>query len=200
MRSSYDAQVAGPISEVWASVSDIDSLLAMLPGATLSRDGDAVSGSLKCKLGATQITYRLSARAEVGEEKFHTAVVAVTGKEARGDGTVAATLTVALRDEGATTRVEVSGDIEATGRAESADETAWARVIETLVAAVMPPPLVEPAAPPPPPTRPPLTVAPPVTPAGPASRGRMILGAVGIVLIVAVRRALHRRGGRHVGQ
>jgi carbon monoxide dehydrogenase subunit G len=207
MRSSFDAQVAGPIASVWASVSDVDALLAALPGATLSRDGDAVSGSLKCKLGSTQITYRLSARAEVGEAKFHTAVIAVTGKEARGDGTVAATLTVALRDEGPTTRVEVSGEIEATGRAESADEGAWARVLETLVTAVMPPPETPAAAEPtPPPPRPPLTVAPPIDAASPGyasagdARVRMILGAVGIVLVVLARRALHTRGGRHVGQ
>jgi carbon monoxide dehydrogenase subunit G len=203
MRSSYDAPVAGPIGQVWASISDVDALLLSIPGAILSREGDAASGSLKCKLGSTQITYRLSARAEVGEPKFHTAVIAVTGKEARGDGTVAATLTVALRDEGATTRVEVSAEIEATGRAESADEATWDRFIATLVTAVMPPPVEEVVAKPDSPPRPPLTVAPPIddsySPPS-AARVRMIAGAVGIVLVVLVRRALHTRGGQHAGQ
>ncbi|HEX3823172.1 MAG TPA: SRPBCC domain-containing protein [Mycobacteriales bacterium] len=203
MRSSHDAQVAGPIDQVWASISDVDALLVAIPGASLSRDGDAVSGSLKCKLGSTQITYRLSARAEVGEPKFHTAVIAVTGKEARGDGTVAATLTVALRDEGATTKVEVSAEIEATGRAESADDAAWDRVISTLITAVMPPPGAEVVAEAESPARPPLTVAPPIDDSyrpPSAARIRMIAGAVGIVLVVLVRRAIHTRGGQHAGQ
>jgi uncharacterized protein len=196
MRSSYDAQVAEPVGTVWASLTDVDSVLAALPGSVLSRDGDTVSGSVKCKLGSSQVTYRVRVRAEVGEAMFHTAVIAVTGKEARGSGTIAATLTVALRDERDATRVEVSAEIEASGRAEAADEQAWARVLETLVTAVVAPPPLAPAQTP---SRPPLTVAPPPADVAPSyatasdPRSWMILGLVGIVLVVLARRLLTRR-------
>jgi uncharacterized protein len=196
MRSSYNAQIAEPVDRVWASLTDVDSVLAALPGAVLSRDGDAASGSVKCKLGLHQITYRVSVRAEVGEAKFHTAVIVVTGKEARGTGTIAATLTVALRDEGAATRVEVSGDIEAIGRGEAADEQAWAQVLEALLTAVIAPP---PIASPPPPSRPPLTVAP--LPDGRAPsyatasdvRSRVVAGLAAVALLLLLRKLLSRR-------
>jgi carbon monoxide dehydrogenase subunit G len=195
MRPSYDAGVAQPLEQVWASLADIDSVLAALPGAALARDGDAVSGSLRCKLGATQVTYRLSARAEMGETEFHTAVIAVTGKEARGAGTLVATLTVSLRAEGAETRVEVSGDVEATGRAESAGDQAWSRVLETLVNAVIPPPAPDPVAP----QRPSLAVAPPLfepVPSGDARSARqrqLRFGLAAVALLLLVRRWLRRR-------
>jgi uncharacterized protein len=202
MRCSYEVDVAERVERVWDSVADVDRVLAALPGATLSRDGDTVSGSLKCKLGANQITYRLSVRAEVGEAKFHTAVIAVTGKEARGGGTIAATLTFALRDEGAVTRVDVNGEIEVTGRAEAADDAAWARFLGGLVTAALPSPHAEPV----PPPRPALSVAEPPADAGRdnpavwARRGRIIIGAIGLVGIMFARRAFRRKGGRNAGE
>jgi carbon monoxide dehydrogenase subunit G len=198
MRSSYDTVVAGSLDTVWASLLDVDSVLAALPGAAFARDEAVVSGSLKCKLGAAQITYRLTARAEVAEPEFHTAVVVVTGKEARGGGALAATLTVALRAEGAQTRIEVTGDVEATGRGASADEAAWSRVLETLVNALIPPP----AAPPPPARpRPPLTVAPPLLePARPPSpradtQRRLLFGLAAVAGFLLLRRLRRRYRG-----
>lgn len=197
MRTSYDAAVSEPPDTVWASLTDIDSVLAALPGAALAREGGAVSGSLKCKLGASQVTYRISARAETGEAEFHNAVLAVTGKEARGSGTIAATLTVAVRTETGGSRVEVSGEIEATGRAEDADDKAWNRVIGLLVNALLPQPA---AAPPTPPTpRPPLAVAPqPIAPPVTRSpaRGPVGLGLAAIVILLLLRRLRRRRRGR----
>lgn len=162
MRVSYEVAVAPPVDAVWQSLTDIDSVLAALPWAALARAGDSVSGSLKCKLGATQVTYRLTARAEVGEPGFRTAMITVAGQEARGSGTVAAMLTIALRAEGADTRIEVTGDVEATGRGEGADEQAWQRVIKLLVNALVPPEAEAPVVPEPPPPRTPLAVAPPL--------------------------------------
>jgi uncharacterized protein len=205
MKPSYDVLVAAPLDPVWGSLTDVDSVLAALPGAALARDGDAVTGSLKCKLGNAQVTYRLTARAEIGEAEFHNAVIAVTGKEARGGGTLAASLTLALRSEGAATRVELSGDVEATGRGEAADQASWSKVLETLVNAVLPPPAAAPA-----PPRPSLTVAvsptvaqtvgqataeraSPTRPPPARTDRRMIAVALGIVMAMLVRRRRKRR-------
>jgi hypothetical protein len=162
VRVCYEVAVAPPVDVVWQSLTDIDSVLAALPWAALARNGDSVTGSLKCKLGAAQVTYRLTARAEVGEPGFRTAMITVAGQEARGSGTVAAVLTIALRADGADTRIEVTGDIEATGRGETADEQSWQRVIKLLVNALVPPVAEAPALPEPPPPRTPLAVAPPL--------------------------------------
>jgi MYXO-CTERM domain-containing protein len=168
MKCSFVASVAQPVDRIWSAFADVDRALAALPGTTLVRAGDAVSGTVKCTVGTAQITYRLSALAEIRETEPHTAVIAVTGKEARGPGTLAATLTLALRADGPSTTVEVSGDIQASGRGESADEQAWSRVIGRLVDSAMPTlaasaavaaPSLGPASP--------LSSAPPLSPAPP---------------------------------
>lgn len=223
MRSSYRTTVTDPVDVIWASLADVDRVLAALPGATLARAGDAVSGTVKCSVAAVQVTYRLSALAEVRDDEPHTAVVAVTGKEARGAGTLAATLTVALRENGAGTSVEVSGDIRATGRAEGADDATWSRVLGRLVDAAVavpattskpatsaaPAPSETAPAPPGPPAsaeaRPALSVAPPAGPSpddlgwfGLDRRVTVGLAAAGALLLLhRRRRRRRRRGGRH---
>jgi carbon monoxide dehydrogenase subunit G len=200
VRASYDTVVDRSIESVWASLTDVDSVLAALPGAALAREGDGVSGSLKCKFGSTQVTYRITARADVGQPEFRTALLAVTGKEARGGGTMTASITVNLRGGAPAngTRIEVAGDIEATGRGEKADEAGWQRVIESLVNALLPPAAPEPAPAAAIPPRPPLTVA-----AQPAER-RAGAGAgadaqrwAGLALIVVVVLVLLRRLRTH---
>lgn len=179
-------------------------MVAALPGATLARDGGVVAGSLKCSLGSNQITYRLSVRTEVADGERHRAVIVVTGKEARGSGTLTATLIVAGRTEGSRTRVDVSGDIEATGRGEGAEAAEWARVLGRLLGALLYNPVpvsdVTPvtaaaAAP-----RPALAVAPPAgdfMPAGPGRPGpppQLIFGLVVAGLLLLLRRwRKHRR-------
>jgi carbon monoxide dehydrogenase subunit G len=138
MRTSADVTVDRPAEAVWALVTDVDGVIATLPGATLSRDGDAVSGSLKCKLGTSQVTYRITVRAAVGQPEFHSAVLTVTGKESRGSGTIEATVTVALRAEPPATRIEAAGDVQATGRGATAGEAEWAAVIRSLLASIAP--------------------------------------------------------------
>ena len=100
MRCSYGMSFAEPPDTIWASLADVDGFLAARPGVTLVHDGDAVAGSLKCTLGSAQITYRLSAGVTVDAADPHTAVLVVTGREARGSGTLGATLTAAVRPEG----------------------------------------------------------------------------------------------------
>jgi carbon monoxide dehydrogenase subunit G len=197
MPTWYDAEVEKSADDVWSSLTDVDGVLAALPGAALAREGDAATGSLKCKLGGTQITYRISARAEIGEASFRTAVLVVTGKEARGGGTLEANLTVAVRDE-SSTRLEVSGAISATGRGENADDRAWRRLVGQLVNAVIPPAATpaKPAASPPP--RPPLAVAPP-PPLAPAKRPvptqPIAYGLVAVVVLLLLRRLRRKRHG-----
>lgn len=200
MRVSHDVVVAAAPDAVWRSLTDVDSVLAALPSAALARDGEVAGGSLKCRLGATQVTYRLSARAETGEPGFHTAVLTVAGKEARGSGTIAATLTVAARAAGEDTRIEVTGDIEATGRGAGADADVWQRVLKTLLDALVPPVVAAPAAAPPPrQPRQPLTVVPPPMPPG-ANEQRsttwLPVAGVLLVLLLLVRRRRSRAADR----
>jgi carbon monoxide dehydrogenase subunit G len=204
MKSFHVVDVAAPIDTVWESLLDVDRVLAALPDAVLARDGEAVTGSVKCKLGGAQVTYRLSVRADIGETGRHTVVMAVTGKEARGDGTLAASLTLALDSESsdAVTRCQLTGNVEATGRGEAADTEAWSKLLGSLVDAVLPEPPAAPAAAPAPVAaaertspRPSLAVAPPLAerPSAGNPDRRMIAGVVGIVLAMLVRWRRKRR-------
>lgn len=122
---------------MWAALSDLDRVLAAAPGATLTRDGDGVAGSVKCPVGAAQITYRITVTSGTADAGPRAAVLSVSGREARGSGTLQATLTIAVAAADASTSVEVDGDIDASGRGASADEADWSRVLGRLLDGVL---------------------------------------------------------------
>jgi carbon monoxide dehydrogenase subunit G len=201
MKCSYRASVAEPPEQVWATFSDLDGLLAALPGATLARDGTRVGGSLKCSLGSAQITYRIDARAGAVDAKGHEAALEISGKEARGTGTITGSLLIAVYPEGSGAQVGISGEIEATGRGAAADGEAWSRVLSRLVDAALPGSTATPlsVSPPRPAPRPALAVAPAVGDfdGGEASRSgppaEMIAGLVALLLLIMRRRRRRRR-------
>jgi carbon monoxide dehydrogenase subunit G len=152
MRCEYTTSQPGAADDVWRALTDVDRVLAALPGASLSRDGDSVSGGLTCRFTAGQATYRISARADADLGDDHSVVIAATGGQARGEGTLAATISVSVRPEessnGAVTdgaTVAVEADLTVTGRGEAADSHEWDRVLGRLVDAALrsAPPAVE---------------------------------------------------------
>jgi uncharacterized protein len=213
MTSTHEALVRRSFGEVQQQLNDTDWVLAALPGATLTRDADAASGSLKLKLGNLQITYRVTIRAAGPDEGVHAVTVAVAGKEARGEGTLAATVQVELHDaDDGATLLRALLDVTATGRGEAVSDDAWGRAAETLLAGVataltaaevpattspMPPVTEGVAAAPSPPTRPvPVTHAPLPAPApkrGPSPRRLAAAAAFVVMLVVVLRRRRRRR-------
>jgi carbon monoxide dehydrogenase subunit G len=137
MTSTHEALVRRPFGEVQGQLQDVDWVLAALPGSTLTRDPDGASGSLRLKLGTLQITYRVTVRAVGPDDGVHAVTVAVSGKEARGAGTLAATVQIELHeaDDGATLMRAIL-DVTATGRGEAVPDDAWGRAAETLLAGV----------------------------------------------------------------
>jgi MYXO-CTERM domain-containing protein len=131
MRVTYSGLVAADADEVWDRLRDVDGVIDLLPGAGLTRDGDRVVGSLRVRPSA-QVTYKITSAAATDPESDRVATIAVTGTEARGDGTLAATVTIAVSDEGSGSGLAATADIEATGRAADADENGWKRVLEGL--------------------------------------------------------------------
>jgi MYXO-CTERM domain-containing protein len=193
MKSSYDVDLTACADKVWAALTDLDAVIAAMPGATLEREGDAVTGSVKTKLGTAQVTYRVTARADIGVSGRHVAVVVVTGREARGAGTLAASLTVTVRPGGPdVAHVEVNADIDATGRGETADDGTWSAVIAALIAGVVPYPPVTPVVVSPPAPAEAPRYPPPSHPASSPDR-RMIFAGLGIVLVLLVWRRRRRK-------
>jgi carbon monoxide dehydrogenase subunit G len=136
MKVSHQDTVPAPVDEVWRAVTDVTAI-GRLPGATQSTDGDTVTGSVKARLGTTQITYRISGGVVSCDAAARRLALSVTGMEARGGGNLVATLTVSLDDAMPGTQITVDGDVTATGRGAAADAAAWERVITRLLDAAI---------------------------------------------------------------
>ncbi|MEU8797661.1 SRPBCC family protein [Spirillospora sp. NPDC048819] len=117
MRIENTFTVPIPVDEAWAVLLDIERVAPCMPGATLeSVDGDAFSGRVKAKVGPVTLTYKGRAEFTSRDPASHTATLTARGKDVRGAGTAAATVTMRLAAEGGATRVDVCSDLDITGR------------------------------------------------------------------------------------
>ncbi|MCU1617241.1 MAG: coxG2 [Frankiales bacterium] len=106
-----------PIDEAWRVLLDIERIAPCMPGAALDTvSGDVFTGRVKVKLGPINLTYQGRASFVDKDEAAHRAVIDAKGKDQRGNGTAAATITASLRSEGEDTRVDVLTDLNITGR------------------------------------------------------------------------------------
>lgn len=106
-----------PAEQAWQILLDVERVAPCMPGATVDRvDGDVISGKVKVKVGPVSLTYAGSARFTEKNEKTRTVVLDASGKETRGSGTAAATVTSSLQDESGQTRVVVRTSMTVTGR------------------------------------------------------------------------------------
>ncbi|WP_432828247.1 SRPBCC family protein [Dactylosporangium sp. CA-092794] len=107
-----------PVDQAWAVLLDIERVAPCMPGATLtSVDGDAFTGTVKVKLGPVSMTFKGSGRFAERDEAGHRVVLSASGADSRGGGTAKATVTAGLVAEGEVTRVNVSTDLDITGKA-----------------------------------------------------------------------------------
>ena len=106
-----------PVDEAWPVLLDVQRVAPCMPGATLlTLDGDEFTGTVKVKIGPVQMTYKGSARFTETDGDKHRAVIEASGKDTRGGGTAAATVTLRAEPDGAMTRVHVLTDLNITGR------------------------------------------------------------------------------------
>ena len=117
MKIANEFTVSAPIERAWAVLNDLEQVMPLMPGAQLTgRDGDDVLGKVKVKVGP--VTSEFSGKVHFVEQdgQQYCAVIDAKGKEARGTGNAAATVTAQLHDEGAHTRVTVDTDLKIVGK------------------------------------------------------------------------------------
>jgi carbon monoxide dehydrogenase subunit G len=106
-----------PPEQAWGVLLDVEKVAPCMPGATVdSVDGDEIKGRIKVKVGPVALTYAGTARFTEKNEQTRTVVLAASGKETRGSGTAAATITSTLQDDAGQTRVVVHTTMTVTGR------------------------------------------------------------------------------------
>ncbi|TVT39849.1 carbon monoxide dehydrogenase [Amycolatopsis rhizosphaerae] len=117
MRLDHEFTVPAPPAQVWKAVTDPESVAPCMPGATLTKvEGETFTGTVKVKLGPISLLYKGSGEFLETDEQARKIVIKASGKDTRGAGTAAATVTVTLTEEGGATKGTVATDLNVTGR------------------------------------------------------------------------------------
>jgi carbon monoxide dehydrogenase subunit G len=117
VRLDHEFTVPATIDEVWKAVVDPERVAPCMPGATLTKvEGDEFTGTVKVKLGPISLLYKGSGEFLEKDEAARKVVIKASGKDARGSGTAAATVTLTLVEDGGSTQGKVATDLSITGK------------------------------------------------------------------------------------
>lgn len=135
MELNNEFRVAVPAATVWEVFTDVERVAPCLPGATLlSVVGDDFTGAVKVKVGPITVSYQGVARYQEKDPAAQRLVLKAEGKETRGNGTAAATVTAQLKDEGDATTVVITTDLAISGKAAQFGRGVLADVSGNLIA------------------------------------------------------------------
>ena len=117
MQLEHHLSVPAPIDVVWPALLDPERVAPCVPGATLTGvDGDSFTGTVKVKVGPITLLYKGTGTFTEQDEQARRAVLKGAAKDTRGNGTVNATVTLTLTDEGDHTTGIVATDLSITGK------------------------------------------------------------------------------------
>ena len=209
--------VQAPVDEVWDLLMDVERIAPCMPGAqVLEQTGDdAYKVAVKVRLGPMSMTYTGDVEIVERDAEAHEASMRAKAKEARGQGTAAARIRMALREQDGGTAASIVTDMQMSGKAAAMGQgvirdvaaaltDTFATNLAGLVTAGGRPPRPWPPPPrarrrrpatgsrrPPRPARPPAAPAPAPGPAAAGARGRAARRG---------RRPAGRAGGRLGGR
>ncbi len=117
MKLENEFTVDAPMEQVWEVLMDLERVTPCLPGAALTEQaGDEYKGTMSVKLGPITQEYEGTVKIDEADEEARRAVIRAEGKDARGQGTVSASITSTLHEEDKGTRVHIETDMQVTGR------------------------------------------------------------------------------------
>ena len=119
MKLENEFTVPATIDEAWAVLLDVPRVAPCLPGATVEPGGDdgTFNGTMKIKIGPISASYKGTVKIEEADEAAHRVAMRAQAKDARGQGTAAATITSTMEETGEGTKVHVVTDMRITGAA-----------------------------------------------------------------------------------
>jgi carbon monoxide dehydrogenase subunit G len=119
MKLTNEVFVAAPPERAWDVLLDVPRMAGALPGATVEPAGEAglYRGSMRVKLGPVTLEYEGVVRLLDVDEDERVASFHAKGRERRGQGTAAATITNRLAPEDGHAHLVVETDLAVTGRA-----------------------------------------------------------------------------------
>lgn len=133
MQMQHHFTVPVPVDVAWSALLDPERVAPCMPGATLSQaEGNEFAGSVKVKLGPISLLYKGTGSFTEIDTDARRVVIDASGKDSRGNGTAAATVTAVLSPataadpgsadpgstppDGAGTAVTVDTDLKVTGK------------------------------------------------------------------------------------
>ncbi len=117
MKIANQFTVSAPIEQAWDVLCDLEQVIPLMPGAQLiGHEGDDYLGKVKVKVGPVTSEFSGKVRFVEQDRAQHRAVIDGKGKEARGTGNAAATVTAQLHEDGQRTRVTVDTDLKIVGK------------------------------------------------------------------------------------
>ncbi len=121
MQMQHHFTVPAPIDVAWSALLDPGQVAPCMPGATLTQaEGDEFAGSVKVKLGPISLLYKGTGAFSTVDADARRVVIDASGKDARGNGTAAASVTAVLTEETGSaepgTFVQVDTDLKITGK------------------------------------------------------------------------------------
>jgi carbon monoxide dehydrogenase subunit G len=122
MKLENEFTVPASIDQAWAVLLDVPRVAPCLPGATVEPGGgeDGVfKGAMKIKIGPITASYKGTVKIEETDEAAHRVAMKAQAKDARGQGTAAATITSTMEEVADGTKVRVVTDMRITGPAAS---------------------------------------------------------------------------------
>jgi carbon monoxide dehydrogenase subunit G len=118
MRLANEFTVPAPIGRAWEVLLDVERVAPCLPGAAIEgSDGEEHTGTMTVKIGPITTRYRGTVKVEEADERARRAVLQARGRDSRGQGTAAATITSTMEEVPGGTRVRVETDMRVTGPA-----------------------------------------------------------------------------------
>jgi uncharacterized protein len=120
MKLENEFTVPASIDQAWAVLLDVPRVAPCLPGATVEpgggEDGE-FKGQMKIKIGPITASYKGTVKIQETDESAHRVAMRAQAKDARGQGTAAATITSTMEEVSEGTKVNVVTDMRVTGPA-----------------------------------------------------------------------------------
>src|SRR3954464_919850 len=122
MKLENEFTVPASIDEAWAFLLDVPRVAPCLPGAAVEEGGGEdgeYQGTMKIKIGPITASYKGTVKIEEADESAHRVAMKAQAKDARGQGSAAATIPSTMEETADGTKVHVTTDMRVTGPAAS---------------------------------------------------------------------------------
>lgn len=117
MKLTNEFTVGADVEKVWRTLLDMEGVASCLPGATIEAtdEENVYKGSMRMKIGPMTVSYSGTAKLAEIDESARCAVIALSAREAKGQGTAMATITNRVEPVNGGARVMAETDLHITG-------------------------------------------------------------------------------------